>query len=58
MTEQIYTVPQVAKKLKLHAITAYRLVKRGKIVASRIGRSIRISEAQFQETLRKGDLSK
>lgn len=58
MTERIYTVVEIAKKLHLHPITTYRLVKRKKIVASRIGRSIRISEAQLQETLAKGELGK
>jgi excisionase family DNA binding protein len=53
MTESIYTIPEVAKYLKLSKSKVYYLVQRGHIPHVRIGKNVRIREQQLQEWLEK-----
>lgn len=53
MTETIYTIPEVAKYLKLSRSKVYALVQRGEIPHVRIGRNVRIQEQALQTWLAK-----
>ena len=47
----IYSVPQVAKILRIGRNATYELVKTGKIRCIRIGKTIRIPQAALEEFL-------
>ena len=47
----LYTPEEIAQKLKLSKYTIYEMIKRGEIPAHRIGRSLRISESQYDAYL-------
>jgi len=51
--ELLYTPEEVAKVLKISRYTVYELIKRGDLVAYRIGRSMRIENKDFEEYKRK-----
>lgn len=44
----LYTPEEIAQKLKLSKYTVYEMIKRGEIPAHRIGRSLRISDTQYE----------
>ena len=48
------TVKEVAKELKLHPITVYRLIQRGELKAIRLGKrqGIRIDEADLKNFIK------
>ena len=48
------TVPELAKKLGVSAMTVYRMTERGDIPSIRVGRSIRIPLQAAEEVLRHG----
>ncbi|MGV8906727.1 MAG: excisionase family DNA-binding protein [Acetobacterium sp.] len=49
MTEDIlYTPDEIAKKLKITKNTVYEMIKRGDLDAHRLGKHLRISDAQFE----------
>lgn len=54
MPETLLTVEEVAKILRLHPKTIYRLVEKGKLACIRVGRNIRFS-SNVVEQLAKGD---
>lgn len=45
------TIPEIALRLRISKMTAYRLVHTGDIPAHRIGRSFRIAEVDFDAYL-------
>ena len=45
------TVPEVAMELRLSERTVKRLISRGSLPALRVGRSVRIERARFDEWL-------
>ena len=47
MSEQLHTVQQAAKRLKLHPKTVLRLIHEGRLKGSRIGKSYRILESDL-----------
>ena len=49
--EILYTPDEIAQKLKLSKYTIYEMIKKGEMPSHRIGRSIRISESQFEAYL-------
>ena len=49
--DTLYTPEEIAQKLKLSKYTIYEMIKKGEIPAHRIGRSLRISESQFEAYL-------
>ena len=51
MDEMIYTIPEVAKYLKMSKSKVYDLVQRGKIPHIRIERSVRIKETALKAWL-------
>jgi len=51
MTDEIMTTKQVAEYLKLNLMTVYRLARKGKLPASRIGRSWRFKRDAVEKLL-------
>ena len=51
MAEEIITPSEVAKLLKIHVKTVYRLAREGTIVGNRIGRSWRFSKCHILKHL-------
>ena len=49
--DPLYTPEEIAQRLKLSKYTIYEMIKRGEIPAHRIGRSLRISESQYDAYL-------
>ena len=47
----LYTPEEIAQRLKLSKYTIYEMIKRGEIPAHRIGRSLRISDKQYDAYL-------
>ena len=53
--DRLLTVNDVAERLQVHPITVRRHIKAGKLRAVRVGRSVRIREADLEEYLRPDD---
>ncbi|MBI2453809.1 helix-turn-helix domain-containing protein [Candidatus Peregrinibacteria bacterium] len=53
MKDPIYTVEDAAKILHLHPFTVLKLIKSGRLRASRIGRVYRIRESSIEDFLEK-----
>jgi excisionase family DNA binding protein len=51
--EKYYTKKEVAKILRVHHMTIYREIQRGKIEAIRAGNDYRISERAFLEYVKR-----
>lgn len=49
MSEPLYTVQQVAERLKLHPKTVLRLIHEGRLRGARIGKSYRILDSDLRE---------
>ncbi len=47
--EKLYTVREVAEIFGLNEQTIYRWIKKGKLQASRLGRSVRIKQSTVEE---------
>lgn len=47
--EKVYTAQEVADYLKIKKTTVYELIKRGELACSKIGKQIRISQAQLDQ---------
>jgi len=54
--EQVYTVADVAKALKVQPITVYAMIKSGRLKAGKVGRVWRIRSADVQAALRRRPL--
>ena len=52
--EELLTVPEVAKVLKLTEARVYELVRRGKVDAVRIGKAVRISRSTLERLIKEG----
>lgn len=50
--QSFLTVAQVAKQLRVHTMTVYRLIHASKLSAVRVGKSYRISSDSFEAYLR------
>jgi excisionase family DNA binding protein len=50
-TDEVYTVEEAAKLLKVDEMTIRRMIDRKEIVASRVGRSIRIPRSELEKYL-------
>lgn len=48
LDEKFYTVQEAADRLKVHPQTLYRYVSSGRLLAHRIGRSVRIPESGLE----------
>lgn len=48
MSEEIYTVERAAERLKLHPKTVLRLVREGRLRATRVGRAYRILRSDLE----------
>ena len=53
MNDPIYTVDGAAKILQLHPFTILKLIKSGRLRASKIGRVYRIRESAIEDFLNK-----
>lgn len=51
MHDEIHTVDGAAKLLQLHPFTVLKLIKSGKLKASKIGRVYRIRESAIEDFL-------
>lgn len=51
LTEEYYTVAEVAKIIRTSKMTVYRLIKGGEMQRQRIGRQFRIPKAELQRVL-------
>lgn len=51
MNDPIYTVEHAAKLLHLHPFTVLKLIKSGRLKASKIGRVYRIRESAIEDFL-------
>ena len=49
--DQFFTIPEVARLLKISKSKIYDLVQRGKIPHIRIGRNVRITESALKQWL-------
>ncbi len=49
--DMLYTPEEIAQRLKLSKYTIYEMIKRGEIPSHRIGRSLRVSESQYEAYL-------
>ncbi|MGI6007864.1 MAG: substrate-binding domain-containing protein [Ruminococcus sp.] len=47
--EKMYTAQEVADYLKIKKTTVYELIKRGELASAKIGKQIRISQAQLEQ---------
>lgn len=52
---KLYTAQEVADKLKIKKTTVYELIKRGELQSSKIGKQLRISDAQLEQYLHGSD---
>jgi excisionase family DNA binding protein len=50
----LLTVAQLATKLQVNPATLYRRVQRGQMRATKVGRCVRLAEADFQQRLKRG----
>src|ERR1700756_208573 len=48
MTQELYTIEQVAERLGLHVKTVRNYVRDGKLKATRVGKSYRIARADLE----------
>ena len=53
MSDQIMTIQEVAKYLKLNVKTAYRLVSEGKLPGFKVGGSWRFKKVDLEEWIEK-----
>ena len=55
--EELFTIQDVSKKLKLSTSTLYRYVETGKMDHNKIGRKIRFTNSQIHDFLSKNNKS-
>ena len=48
---KLYTAQEVADRLKIKKTTVYKLIKRGELESSKIGKQLRVSEEQLTQYL-------
>lgn len=53
MHEQLYTIPEVARYLKMSKSKVYDLAKQGKIPAIHIGKNVRVRESDLMKWMEK-----
>lgn len=53
MNDPVLTVEEVARELHLHPFTVLKLIRAGKLRASKIGRVYRIRESSIEDFLNK-----
>src|SRR4051812_2502081 len=49
MSRELYTVEQAADRLKLHAKTVLRMIRDGRLKATRVGKAYRITGADLDD---------
>ena len=54
MTENLLTVQEVAEHLRLHPVTVYKWVKKGRIPSIRLGYCVRFRPSDIRELEEKG----
>lgn len=55
MSDPLMTTDEVAHYLKVHRITVLRMIRRGDIAATKIGRHWRIRRAEIDRYIRQND---
>ncbi len=53
----ILTVDEVARYLRVHSMTVYRLIQRGELPALRVGRSWRFKKDQLSQWLQEREIN-
>lgn len=51
MQEQVYSIEDAARALKVHPDTIRRMIKRGELQAHRVGRQYRIRQSEIDRIL-------
>lgn len=54
MTDQVFTVAEAAKYLKVHEQTIYKLLRTGKLKGAKVGKDWRIHKDVLDDYLKKG----
>ena len=54
MQEQVYSIEEAAKLLKVNQMTIRRMIKRGEIHANQVGRQYRIPRSEIEKFLTGG----
>jgi excisionase family DNA binding protein len=57
MVAEWRTVKSIANELGIHTMTVYRLINSNRLPASKVGRSYRIKESDFQAYLKGARIS-
>ena len=52
MTDQLLTINDITKILKVSRLTIYRYIKAGKLPAYKMGRDYRINKVEFEKYLK------
>lgn len=55
LTDEYYTIQEVADKLKVAYLTVYRWVRAGKLKANKAGKQYRINKNNIQSFLKEKD---
>lgn len=54
MSDDVYTIDEVADRLKVHVNTVRRAIDRREIRAVHIGRQVRVSKAELERVIAQG----
>ena len=54
MTEPVYNIPGLAKRLDIGISSTYKLIRNKEVVSARAGKLIRVTESAVMEFLRRG----
>lgn len=57
MSDDVYTIDEVAARLKIHRNTVDRAIQRKEIRAVHIGRQVRISHAELERVIAEGTVA-
>jgi len=53
-TDDVLTIPDTARRLKISVASTYRLIHRGDLPARRVGRQLRVSVASLDAWFQRG----
>jgi len=56
--EKLFTIPEVARMLRVHPTTLYRLIRAGKFPGFKVGDSWRVNAESFERWVKRTDNGK